>query len=214
MEQETQNESEKTLYLSCAETAKLVRKALKEEFPKQKFSVRSHTYSGGASIHVDWENGVSEPAVKAVIKRFEGAGFDGMIDLKYYKNHWMLPDGTVLLAESEGTQNSAGVYPAYKLDKPCEGARKVSMGADYVFADRHVSDELRIQVAKDIASAEGKEFKGMEDYPVEGRIDNWWIVVHQFLYDKDLTNYQGVERTDCTCGSYPNDFLKLKEVAQ
>lgn len=34
-------------YLSCAETAKLVRQALKEAFPGVKFGVRSSTYSGG-----------------------------------------------------------------------------------------------------------------------------------------------------------------------
>jgi hypothetical protein len=39
-----------TQYLSCAETAKLVRAALKESFPGVKFSVKSSTYAGGASI--------------------------------------------------------------------------------------------------------------------------------------------------------------------
>lgn len=41
-----------TKYLSCAETAKLIRQALKEAFPDMKFGVRSKTYSGGASIDV------------------------------------------------------------------------------------------------------------------------------------------------------------------
>lgn len=36
-------------YLSCAETAKLLRQALKESFPGVKFSVRSSVYSGGAN---------------------------------------------------------------------------------------------------------------------------------------------------------------------
>ena len=42
-----------TRYLTCAETAKLVRKALKEAFPDVKFSVRSNVYSGGASLSVN-----------------------------------------------------------------------------------------------------------------------------------------------------------------
>ncbi|WP_180273430.1 LPD29 domain-containing protein [Pseudomonas amygdali] len=33
-----------TRYLTCAETAKLVRKSLKEAFPDAKFSVRGNTY--------------------------------------------------------------------------------------------------------------------------------------------------------------------------
>lgn len=69
-------------YLSCAETAKLVRAALGESFPGVKFSVRSSTYSGGASINVRWTDGPSGAAVKAVTDQFEGAYFDGMIDYK------------------------------------------------------------------------------------------------------------------------------------
>ncbi|WP_338423309.1 LPD29 domain-containing protein, partial [Xylella fastidiosa] len=46
-----------TKYLTCAETAKLVRKALKESFPDIKFSVKSSNYSGGASIRVSWIDG-------------------------------------------------------------------------------------------------------------------------------------------------------------
>lgn len=71
-------------YLSCAETAKLVRKALKEKFPGIKFSVRSKTYSGGASITVSWTDGPTTKQVDAVTDFFEGASFDGMIDLKSY----------------------------------------------------------------------------------------------------------------------------------
>lgn len=69
-------------YLNCAETAKLLRQALKESFPGVKFSVNSKTYSGGASINVRWMNGPTGEMVKAISSRFEGAYFDGMIDYK------------------------------------------------------------------------------------------------------------------------------------
>ena len=69
-------------HLTCAETAKLVRKALKECFPGQKFSVRSSNYSMGASIRVEWTDGPNAEQVNAVVKRFEGATFDGMTDYK------------------------------------------------------------------------------------------------------------------------------------
>ena len=69
-------------YLSCAETAKLVRAALKESFPGVKFSVKSSVYSGGASINIRYENGPSYDQVKAVVGMFEGAYFDGMTDYK------------------------------------------------------------------------------------------------------------------------------------
>jgi hypothetical protein len=69
-------------YLSCAETAKLVRKALGESFPGVKFSVRSSVYSGGASIDVAWVDGPNAKQVEAVAGVFKGAYFDGMIDYK------------------------------------------------------------------------------------------------------------------------------------
>ena len=69
-------------YFSCAETAKLVRAALKESFPGVKFSVRSSVYSGGASIRVSYVNGPSYDQVKRVVGMFEGSYFDGMTDYK------------------------------------------------------------------------------------------------------------------------------------
>lgn len=77
-----------TKYLSCAETAKLLRLALKESFPGVKFSVTSKTYSGGASITVGYEDGPTVAMVKGVSDQFEGSYFDGMIDYKgsrYFK---------------------------------------------------------------------------------------------------------------------------------
>ena len=71
-----------TTYLSCADTAKLVRAALKETFPGVKFSVRSSVYSGGASIDVSYTDGPSASQVEAVAKAFQGAYFDGMTDYK------------------------------------------------------------------------------------------------------------------------------------
>jgi Large polyvalent protein associated domain 29 len=69
-------------YISCANTAKLVRSALAESFPGVKFSVRSSVYSGGASIDVSWVDGPTSDQVKSVSNHFEGAYFDGMIDYK------------------------------------------------------------------------------------------------------------------------------------
>lgn len=74
-------------YLSVAETAKLVRQALKESFPGIKFGVRSKSYSGGASINVDWTDGPNVNQVEWVTSSFEGAYFDGSIDYKGNKYH-------------------------------------------------------------------------------------------------------------------------------
>lgn len=71
-----------TKYISCADTAKLVRQALKESVPDVKFSVRSSVYSGGASITVRWTDGPNTTQVEAIAGVFSGAYFDGMQDLK------------------------------------------------------------------------------------------------------------------------------------
>jgi hypothetical protein len=71
-----------TRYISCTETAKLVRKALKENFPGIKFSVKKSV--GGSSIYVRWTDGPADLAVEQVVKFFEGATFDDSIDLKSY----------------------------------------------------------------------------------------------------------------------------------
>lgn len=72
-------------YITCAETAKLIRKALKESFPGVRFGVTSKTYSGGASVRVRWNYGPTAEEVRRVTSQFEGADFDGMQDLKTYK---------------------------------------------------------------------------------------------------------------------------------
>ena len=59
-------------YLTAAETAALVRKALKAAYPAVKFSVRSKTYAGGASIDIGWGDGPSLGEVEATAKLYQG----------------------------------------------------------------------------------------------------------------------------------------------
>lgn len=73
-----------TRYISVTETAKLVRAALKDNFKGIKFSVRSSSYAGGASIDVSWVDGPCMADVDRVVKGFQGATFDSSIDLKSY----------------------------------------------------------------------------------------------------------------------------------
>jgi hypothetical protein len=98
-------------YLSCAETAKMIRSVLKESFPGVKFSVKSSTYSMGASIGIKYQDGPNDDAVKAAVGIFEGSYFDGMQD--YKGQRYAAIDG-----------------------------QEMSFGADYVFVDRQISDEL------------------------------------------------------------------------
>jgi len=150
-------------YLTCAETAKLVRLALKREFPGYKFSVRSHVYSGGASIDVDWTDGPTDDAVSAVVRSYSGAGFDGMIDLKYYVTSWLAKDGTVRLAHSPGTESSRGSVPEYADEPPYKECELVHMGADYVFTHRTISPWIMDRVKRHVLD----DYRGLSDYEID-----------------------------------------------
>lgn len=75
-----------TTYLTVTDTAKMLRTELKALFPETKFSVRSSKYAGGASINVQWTDGPTEAMVKPTLNKFAGATFDGMTDMKEYKD--------------------------------------------------------------------------------------------------------------------------------
>jgi hypothetical protein len=119
-----------TRYMTCAETNQLVRAALKAAFPGVKFSSRSSTYSGGASIHVSWTDGPTEAEVQKVTDLYTGATFDGMTDSKDYHDSMLArPDGEV---------------------------ETVHYGADFIFGQRSLSPEyvaqLEVHAAKAVAS--------------------------------------------------------------
>jgi hypothetical protein len=83
----TSEERDKTMtrHISVTDTAKLVRQALKANFPSVTFSVKSKSYSMGASVTVRWFDGPTSQMVKDAVRQYEGATFDGMTDLKEYK---------------------------------------------------------------------------------------------------------------------------------
>lgn len=66
------------VYISLADTAKLVRKALAEAFSGVKFSVRCAR--GSSAIRVSWTDGPSADQVGLITEDFRGGYFDGSID--------------------------------------------------------------------------------------------------------------------------------------
>jgi hypothetical protein len=71
-------------WIDTVDVAKMVRGILRRRFPKTRFTVRSSRYAGGSSIHVDWTDGPTRRRVEEEIGHYQGASFDGMIDLKSY----------------------------------------------------------------------------------------------------------------------------------
>lgn len=142
-----------TTYISAAETAKLVRAALKRNFPGVKFSVKSETYSGGASINVYWIDGPTRKQVEAVTGNYAGGRFDGGIDLAYSVTHYLMPDGSAIVAQSPGSAGSGGRDQSLKQFKPHPDAVRVQFSADHVFCNRRHSAGL---VARALASVARK----------------------------------------------------------
>lgn len=115
--------------LSPAETATLVRKAIKDAHPGVKFSVRCRP--GGSSINVHWTDGPTTRQVETTAKRYAGATFDGMTDMREYHD-------TILSTK--------------------DGAEIVHFGADFVFCHRTLSDEFRAQLENEIAEFTGEPY--------------------------------------------------------
>jgi hypothetical protein len=102
-------------YVSAVDTAKLIRKTLRAGWPGVRFSVRTNTYAGGASIDVRWTDGPTEADVRRTTELYAGSTFDGMTDTKSFHD-------TVLVGP--------------------DGPEEVHFGAHHVFATRDLSDEL------------------------------------------------------------------------
>ncbi len=162
-----------TRRLSCAETAKLIRPVLAKNFPGIKFSVRSSTYSMGASIDVSWDMGPTTKEVDKFVDGFAGSSFDGMNDLKSYQDCWLLPDGTAQLAYRP--DSCGGSIPGFVSDTPHPNAELVSFGADSVQTNRHCPNEISEQIAKDMCMLQKVWYHGESTTGLYGENDREWV---------------------------------------
>lgn len=152
-----------TVYLSCADTAKLIRTALRDAFPGVTFSVRSKVYSGGSSINVRWVDGPSTRDVKAITDGYAGRDFDPMIDLGFSVTAVVDARGRIVGHKSPGSSGSRGIFDP--IDDPIPpGGRLVHFGAGYVFADRDLSPAVKAR-ADDLLRARGYDPRAPWDVP-------------------------------------------------
>jgi len=128
----------RTPYLDTADAAKCIRSVLKSTFPKTKFSVTISRYSGGSSVRISWMDGPTDEMVSRITAGFEGKGFDGMIDMAYHMDSYLMPDGSAAFAATSGTTGSLGMVEKASAWKPHPDAIRVS-GHAYVFTSRSYS---------------------------------------------------------------------------
>lgn len=174
-----------TQYLSCAETAKLVRAALRESFPGIKFSVTSSVYSGGASINIKYQNGPTCEQVKSVVSNFEGSYFDGMTDYKginyssmngvnvRFGADFIFVNRKYSMAFFEGAVQAACKYYGYAMPELCES----SFGA-YIARGLDFDTERRImQKVQDISLCDTQPSKTLASVTFLGDDGYGWNAV-------------------------------------
>ena len=153
-------------YIDTADQAKLIRQALKKAFPGVKFSVRTSRYAGGSSVHVGWTDGPTSSQVEAVAGAYKGGGFDGMIDLAYSQETWLLPDGSVRFAATSGTEGSRGTVPAAVGSPMHPDARLVQFLGKYVSCQRRLSNDFRAILEAQVAEFAGEPYDHNRRYPI------------------------------------------------
>ena len=130
----------KPRYIDVVDVAKLVRGALKKDFPDVKFSVRSERSSSSAAVHVAWTDGPQQSDVEAVVSQYEGSRIDG----DYFPRpvtHYLRPDGQAMVAYNPASYAVGAFEPEGEDNRllerlmPAE-VELVYFGADFVLCHR------------------------------------------------------------------------------
>lgn len=93
---ESKKEKLHTIYEPAKETAKKIRKRLKQEFPEyptNHFKVTTSVYSGGSSISIRWIDLPAYKEVNDITQQYKSASFDGMIDMETIEGYIDPEDG-------------------------------------------------------------------------------------------------------------------------
>lgn len=115
------------------EVATLVRRRLKQVWPEVKFSVRTKTYAGGASIDAHYTGGPGQHEVEKVMHEYQFARFDSMTDYGFSVYHWLnTATGRMRVARVEETASTRAEDNAC----PGPGWELVSCWQLYAFANR------------------------------------------------------------------------------
>lgn len=160
-------------YIGPADTARLMRSALKLAFPGVTFAVRSKSYSGGSHVDVRWIDGPTKDAVHAALSGFVGHDFDGMIDMTFSSDCYIVPaTGRVGFARTDGTVGSMGSVPAASAPVP-DGAVVVTF-LPSIFIDRDLSRKAIDDAVVTLRADYGPALAWSDVVPVLNANDSWY----------------------------------------
>jgi hypothetical protein len=85
-------------------------------------------------------------------------------------------------------------------------------GAKYVSESREITEDVMTGIAKQIAEYENKTFTDLnQTFNKENGFETWREIIWKLVQEKDLTHFQGIKQTGCSCGLYPAEFYTIVE---
>ncbi len=120
------------------EVAKILRRVLKRHFAGQRFHVRTERSSGGSSIDVAQTDGPTVAQVEPFFEPYRGADFDGMRDLRTYRDAVVVDDD--------------------------DRFERVRYGADFIVGKREAYGEARAEVLAWLSEELGEPIEELKLY--------------------------------------------------
>ncbi len=120
------------------EVAKIPRRVLKRHFAGQKFYVGTERYSGGSSIDVARTDGPTVAQFEPFFEPYRGADFDGMRDLRTYRDAVVVDDD--------------------------DRFERVRYGADFIVGKREAYGEARAEVLAWLSEELGEPIEELKLY--------------------------------------------------
>lgn len=186
--------------LEPTEVSKMLRERLKAEFPGTKFSVRMKNYS----IRIGWLDKPYTELVNLIADAYSFSDFDGMIDMEYSINRWLLPDGRLVGTVTTGTTGSAGSMPACHTKQPDPLAVRVGSLIKYVFCEHGWSEEYEASLAKEVCKKWGIDYNpdiAVSDHPIPRSLRGngiWRLTNLMFRHEREMGEKATRERR-CGC---------------
>jgi len=167
---------------ASAMAGSMIKKELKNIFPKTKFSVKSDNFANGSSVDVSWTDGPTTEQVNLIIKKYQYGHFDGMIDMYEYSN------------------NREDIPQAKWVGTSRDLSNEMRLQASKV-AKNHYADLENVQAPETVEDL-GKSFTAFNRYY------NWYDLAYMILSKIDLTDAKGIEEDpNFTGGSICEGFL-------